>query len=113
MPKGVVCGGEVDGSNHDGAMVTCQAITTSPGAGWAAAPWAVARSSAAASMSPRREAHGRRRAAQGALTGGATGLGAGPDEARVVTVAAGVVPDEPMIAVGPALRPRRGEARGD
>src|SRR5215813_11116583 len=36
-PKGVICGGAVDGSNHVGAMVTWNARTTSP-AGWAAAP---------------------------------------------------------------------------
>src|SRR5206468_8126180 len=34
MPKGVICGGAVDGSNHVGAMVTCHAMTASPG--WAA-----------------------------------------------------------------------------
>src|SRR4029453_2205388 len=34
MPNGVICGGAVDGSNHEGASVTCHAITTSPG--WAA-----------------------------------------------------------------------------
>src|SRR6516164_4745207 len=27
MPKGVICGGAVDGSNQLGEMVTCQAIT--------------------------------------------------------------------------------------
>jgi hypothetical protein len=38
MPNGVICGGAVEGSNHEGAIVTCQAITTSPAAGWPAAP---------------------------------------------------------------------------
>ena len=38
MPKGVICGGAVDGSNQVGAIVTCQATITSPaGAVWAAA----------------------------------------------------------------------------
>src|SRR5437667_5867690 len=41
MPKGVICGGAVDGSNHDGAMVTCQAIVASPCGVWPAAPWAI------------------------------------------------------------------------
>jgi hypothetical protein len=36
IPKGVICGGAVDGSNHVGAMVTCQAMMASPaGVGWA------------------------------------------------------------------------------
>ena len=30
MPKGVICGGAVDGSNQLGEMVTCQAITARP-----------------------------------------------------------------------------------
>jgi hypothetical protein len=34
MPNGVICGGAVDGSNHVGAIVTCHAMTASPG--WAA-----------------------------------------------------------------------------
>ena len=33
MPNGVICGGAVEGSNQLGAMVTCQPMTTSPGAG--------------------------------------------------------------------------------
>src|SRR5262245_31417242 len=33
MPNGVICGGAVDGSNQLGAMVTCQPMMTSPGAG--------------------------------------------------------------------------------
>jgi hypothetical protein len=34
MPKGVICGGAVDGSNQLGAIVTCQAMTACPdGAG--------------------------------------------------------------------------------
>src|SRR6516164_9444135 len=34
MPKGVICGGAVDGSNQLGAIVTCQAMTAWPdGAG--------------------------------------------------------------------------------
>src|ERR1700758_3273053 len=37
MPNGVICGGAVDGSNHAGEIVTCQAMTTRPvGAGPAA-----------------------------------------------------------------------------
>src|SRR5688572_24213546 len=52
MPKGVICGGAVEGSNQLGAMVTCQAMVASPaGAVWAAAPRAVARVSPAASSS--------------------------------------------------------------
>src|SRR5262245_19544922 len=39
MPKGVICGGAVDGSNQPGEMVTCQAMVTLPdGAGPAMAP---------------------------------------------------------------------------
>jgi hypothetical protein len=30
MPKGVICGGAVDGSNQLGAIVTCQAMTARP-----------------------------------------------------------------------------------
>src|SRR4030095_16369277 len=30
IPNGVIWGGEVDGSNQVGAIVTCQAMTTSP-----------------------------------------------------------------------------------
>src|SRR5262249_32024400 len=30
MPNGVICAGAVDGSNHVGAIVTCQAMTDSP-----------------------------------------------------------------------------------
>src|SRR5690242_8607502 len=30
MPKGVICGGAVDGSNQLGEIVTCQAMTTRP-----------------------------------------------------------------------------------
>ena len=30
MPNGVICGGALDGSNHAGAMVTCQAMTARP-----------------------------------------------------------------------------------
>src|SRR5262247_2687551 len=36
MPKGVICGGAVEGSNQLGAIVTCQAMVACPdGAGWA------------------------------------------------------------------------------
>src|SRR5437899_8883220 len=45
MPNGVICGGAVDGSNHVGASVTCQAITASPG--WAAPAGFAARASTA------------------------------------------------------------------
>src|SRR5262249_15340657 len=39
MPNGVIWGGAVDGSNHVGAIVTCQATVTSPaGAACAATP---------------------------------------------------------------------------
>ncbi len=39
IPKGVICGGAVDGSNQLGAIVTCHAMTASPaGAAWPAAP---------------------------------------------------------------------------
>src|SRR5437879_4346155 len=31
MPNGVICDGALDGSNHAGAIVTCQATTASPG----------------------------------------------------------------------------------
>src|SRR6201987_4700689 len=30
MPKGVICGGAVEGSNQLGEIVTCQAMTTCP-----------------------------------------------------------------------------------
>src|SRR5262245_17905232 len=51
MPNGVIWGGALDGSNHVGAMVTCQAITISPaGAGWARAGAAAPRTSAAATI---------------------------------------------------------------
>src|SRR5437867_6937958 len=43
MPKGVICGGAVDGSNHVGASVTCHAMTASPG--WAAPAGFAARAS--------------------------------------------------------------------
>src|SRR6185503_17338072 len=33
MPNGVIWGGAVDGSNHAGEIVTCQAMTTSPDGG--------------------------------------------------------------------------------
>ncbi len=52
--------GAMDGSNQAGAMVTCQAITTSPGAGWAAAPPAAAKTSTAAKSETRRPARQRR-----------------------------------------------------
>src|SRR5271169_1556694 len=43
MPKGVICGGAVDGSNQLGAIVTCQAMTACPdGAGPAAGDGAAA-----------------------------------------------------------------------
>src|SRR5215470_2845521 len=49
IPKGVICGGAVEGSSQLGAMVTCQAMTASPaGAGWAAAGSATARTRTAA-----------------------------------------------------------------
>src|SRR5262245_47583424 len=58
MPKGVICGGAVDGSNQLGAIVTCQAMTTSPGPGCPAACGVAARSrtvEARAAPRPREE----------------------------------------------------------
>src|SRR5436190_23653076 len=50
MPNGVIWGGAVDGSNHVGAMVTCQAMTASPaGADWPVASRAVTSATTAAS----------------------------------------------------------------
>src|SRR5215470_4199479 len=37
MPKGVICGGAVDGSNQLGEIVTCQAMTARPAGVGAAA----------------------------------------------------------------------------
>src|SRR2546425_766548 len=52
MPKGVICGGAVDGSNQVGAMVTGQAITASPaGVDWPCTPWTPPSVSAAATSS--------------------------------------------------------------
>src|SRR4029453_7378440 len=40
VPKGVIWGGAVDGSNQVGAIVTCQAMITSPaGDAWPFASW--------------------------------------------------------------------------
>src|SRR5262249_48302788 len=40
VPNGVICGGALEGSNQVGAIVTCQAMVTSPvGAAWADASW--------------------------------------------------------------------------
>jgi hypothetical protein len=50
MPKGVICGGAVEGSNQAGAIVTCQAITALPfGSGPEAAETVPGRSKAAIS----------------------------------------------------------------
>src|SRR5215468_7045419 len=52
IPKGVICGGAVDGSNQLGAIVTCQAMTASPaGAGCATAGRARATTRTAAATS--------------------------------------------------------------
>src|SRR5262245_23473518 len=48
MPKGVIWAGAVDGSSQVGAMVTCQAITTS----LAPRGWAVAGAATASSRAP-------------------------------------------------------------
>src|SRR5215472_11962799 len=50
MPKGVICGGAVDGSNQLGAIVTCQAMTARPdGAGAASLNSVAPKTSIAAS----------------------------------------------------------------
>src|SRR5881409_2414152 len=42
VPKGVIWGGALDGSNQVGAIVTCQAMVTSPAGGaWPVASWIV------------------------------------------------------------------------
>ena len=52
MPKGVIWGGALDGSNQVGAIVTCQAMIASPaGPVWAAAPRTAAGDSPAARSS--------------------------------------------------------------
>src|SRR6516165_2815288 len=65
MPKGVICGGAVDGSNQLGAIVTCQAMTARPdGAGSAARGGVVGNTRATASSKPmnaRRERSARNR----------------------------------------------------
>src|SRR5439155_11149825 len=58
MPKGVICGGAVDGSNQLGEIVTCQAMTARPdGAGSAACGGAAANTRAAASTEPMSAGH--------------------------------------------------------
>src|SRR5215468_11206561 len=53
MPKGVICGGAVDGSNQLGAMVTCQAMTACPdGAGSPACDGASTKIRSAGSSQP-------------------------------------------------------------
>src|SRR2546426_9257392 len=53
IPKGVIWGGAVDGSNQVGLMVTGHAITASPvGVGWPVAPWTPPSVSSAATSSP-------------------------------------------------------------
>src|SRR6267142_4829265 len=57
VPKGVIWGGALDGSNQVGAIVTCQATMTSPlGAAWPAASWIVpnVRTAAASNKAIRR-----------------------------------------------------------
>jgi len=61
MPKGVICGGAVDGSNQLGAIVTCQAMTARPaGAGSAAGDRVAANARTAATSGPIRVGHRRR-----------------------------------------------------
>src|SRR5581483_10204980 len=62
MPNGVICGGAVDGSNHAGEIVTCQAITTRPSGLYEAAAAAAGRyrpnaaaNKTASGTAPRRE----------------------------------------------------------
>src|SRR6266436_7876226 len=53
MPNGVICGGEVDGSNQLGEIVTCHATTTRPdGTGPAAIDAVAPKISAATNSEP-------------------------------------------------------------
>ncbi len=53
MPNGVICGGASEGSNHDGEIVTCQAMTIRPeGAGSAASETGARKATGAASSEP-------------------------------------------------------------
>src|SRR5437899_12459832 len=54
MPNGVIWAGAVDGSNHVGAMVTCQAMTASPVGVCAAARGTIARKKETAASRPAR-----------------------------------------------------------
>src|SRR5437899_11151535 len=54
MPNGVIWAGAVDGSNHVGAMVTCQAMTASPVGVCAAAKGTIARMKETAASRPAR-----------------------------------------------------------
>src|SRR2546427_11769422 len=54
MPTGVIWAGAVDGSNHVGAMVTCQAMTASPVGVCAAARGTIAKMKETASRPARR-----------------------------------------------------------
>src|SRR5438552_823855 len=51
MPKGVICGGAVDGSNQAGEIVTCQAMTAWPDGARPAASDPVAPTTRAAAAS--------------------------------------------------------------
>jgi hypothetical protein len=51
MPNGVICGGAADGSNQEGEMVTCQAITAWPAGSAGAAVGAIAQKARIAASS--------------------------------------------------------------
>src|SRR5262245_33425886 len=97
MPKGVIWGGAVDGSNHDGAMVTCQAITISPAAGWAVAPRARPRSRVPAISHAIREPHER-------TTTRATVIGSSRSEPRWSVESTGAAPARRPVRRRPPAR---------